>query len=815
MPPEAEAMARRRWPLGLLSSLVLVVLVVGSLSAFAVSRRVVEDQDQRLLAERASEVGALLTNTVDTFGSGLQVLGPIGVSSEPAAMALFTQSAGPLLDGASTVGVAAEEGGEFAVVAAVGDGPAVGDVLAAERAALATRALALGEPEIVSDLLTDGGETRLVLAQRVGGARAIAYQESVVVPSQPVPSTADSPFRELRVALYASPEMELARLVITTEADPALSGRVERVPFAVGADRWLLVVGARRSLVGSFAENAPWLFLAGGFVTALLATAIVETLARRRTYALSLVAERTEELEQTLGDLGETRAFLDRLLTAGPILVLRLASPDRKVTYVSPNVEQLFGVTEQDASLPGLLGRMTHPDDRPSVDIAVRSVEEGSSVREVMEYRVILGDGSIRWVSSMFVPETDDSDGRVVAVLGYVIDIDDRRQAERAQREAQEAAEVANRSKSEFLSRMSHELRTPLNAVLGFGQLLEIEELSDVQRDAVDHILKGGRHLLDLINEVLDISRIEAGELSLSPEPVLAADIVQEALDLMRPLADQRGVQLVVNGSGGCACYVYADRQRVKQVLLNLLSNAVKYNRPRGSIAVACEQPDAARVRITVTDTGMGIPAERLGLLFSPFERLGAEQTGEEGTGIGLALSRRLAETMGGTLEAVSTLGQGSTFTLDLPRVEGPVERYERLNGETQPAAEPAAQHQIVLHIEDNLSNLTLIERILAQRAGVEVVAAMHGRLGLELAREHHPVLVLLDLHLPDMSGEQVLQRLRDDPETASIPVVIISADATPGQTQRLLSAGASAYLTKPIEVRELLRLLDDALTDR
>jgi len=380
---------------------------------------------------------------------------------------------------------------------------------------------------------------------------------------------------------------------------------------------------------------------------------------------------------------------------------------------------------------------------------------------------------------------------------------------------AHAAADAANRSKSEFLSRMSHELRTPLNAVLGFGQLLELDELSDDQRDAVDHILKGGRHLLDLINEVLDISRIETGELSLSSEAVLAADLVREAVDLMRPLADQRGIQLMVAGSGGSDCYVFADRQRVKQVLLNLLSNAVKYNRPRGTIVVSCEQSGATRVRISVADTGMGIPAERLGLLFTPFERLGAEQTAEEGTGIGLALSKRLAEAMDGTLEAISTLGQGSTFTVELPRVEEPVERYERLHGGAQPAVEAAAQRRVLLHVEDNLSNLALIERVLAQRPGVEVVAAMQGSLALELAREHHPVLVLLDLHLPDMGGEQVLQRLRDDPDTASIPVVIASADATPGHVQRLLSAGAAAYLTKPIDVLELLRLIDEAVEDR
>ena len=526
------------------------------------------------------------------------------------------------------------------------------------------------------------------------------------------------------------------------------------------------------------------------------------------------MAKRIHRLEQALDELGETRAFLELLLTAGPVLVLRFAVPDRQVSYVSPNVERLTGVSEQEALAPRFLHGRVHLDDLPGFDAALDHIEEGSSAREVIEYRVDRGDGSFRWVSAVFVPEPD-GDGRVMAVLGYVIDVDDRHRAEQAQRDAQEAAEAANRSKSEFLSRISHELRTPLNAVIGFGQLLEIDELSDTQRDAVDHILKGGRHLLDLINKVLDISRIEAGDPQLSPEPVLAADLVRETVDLIRPLADQRGIQLVVDGSGGCDCYVFADRQRIKQVLLNLLSNAVKYDRPRGTVAVSCEQPDATRVRISVADTGMGIPAERLGLLFIPFERPGVEQAAEDGTGIGLALSKRLAEAMGGTLEAASTLGQGSTFTVELPRVEGPVERYERLNGGTQPAAEPAARRRVVLHIEDNLSSFTLIEQVLAQRAGVEVVAAMQGRLGLGLALEYHPVLVLLDLHLPDMDGEQVLQRLRDDPATASIPVVIVSADVTPGHVQRLLSAGAAAYLPKPIDVRELLRLLDETVEDR
>lgn len=803
-----------------LSLLVLFGVLVASLGAFFVSRRLVEDQERHVLVERTGEVAALLSNSIDSVESFLRVLGPIGADPDAAGQGLFQRSAAPLVEGGTTsIGVAVEGPEGFEVVAAVGHGPEVGEVLSGERAALASRAVALEEPELVSTLFQDDSGGTLVLARAVPGTNAVAYRDSAEDPSQPASSTPESPFRAMRVALYASPDADPDRLLVTTESEVPLPGRVEQLPFVVGADQWLLVVGTHDSVVGSFARTAPWLFLAGGVLTAILAAVTVETLGRRRAYALALVAERTRDLEQALGELGQTRTFLEQLVTSGPVLVSRARTSDQEVTYVSPNVERLFGLTEQEVSAPGFLASRTHPDDLASFGAAMERLASGASSQEVLEYRFRFGDSedSFRWISATITPETvspeTGGDGPVTAVLAYVMDIDDRRRAEHARAEAQAAAEGANQAKSEFLSRMSHELRTPLNAVLGFGQLLEIEDLTGSQRDAVEHILKGGHHLLDLINEVLDISRVEAGELSLSPEPVHVGELVGETVSLIRPLADERGIQLVVDRSGGCDSYMFADRQRVKQVLLNLLANAVKYNRPRGSVAVSCQQADM-RVQVAVTDTGMGIPAERLGQLFTPFERLGAENTGEEGTGIGLALSRRLAEAMGGRIDPTSTTGQGSTFTLDLPLVEGPVERHERLDHVGELPA-PAPHRRVVLHVEDNLSNLTLVERVLAQRADIEVIAAMQGRLGLELAREHQPVLVLLDLHLPDVDGEQVLHRLRDDPATASIPVVIVSADATSGQIRRLLAAGASAYITKPIDVRELLKHLDDAIENQ
>jgi CheY-like chemotaxis protein len=314
---------------------------------------------------------------------------------------------------------------------------------------------------------------------------------------------------------------------------------------------------------------------------------------------------------------------------------------------------------------------------------------------------------------------------------------------------------------------MSHELRTPLNAILGFAQLLELDDLADEQRENLAHILSGARHLLALINEVLDIAAIEAGRLSLSLEPVALADVAAETVSLIRPLADQHSI-VMVGPDVSCATHVLGDRQRLKQVLLNLLSNAVKYNREGGSVHLACEPVAGQRLRIKVTDTGLGIPPESVERLFVPFERVGSEHSAIEGTGLGLPLSKRLAEAMGGTLDLASTPQQGSTFWVELPLVEGPVQQDERRSQvEAPPAtepAEPSGPTLTVLYIEDNLSNLRLVERVLSRRPGVRLISAMRPQLGLDLAADHHPDLILLDLHLPDMPGEAVLPASRPAP---------------------------------------------------
>jgi signal transduction histidine kinase/ActR/RegA family two-component response regulator len=383
-------------------------------------------------------------------------------------------------------------------------------------------------------------------------------------------------------------------------------------------------------------------------------------------------------------------------------------------------------------------------------------------------------------------------------------------------REAKEAADKANAAKSEYLSRMSHELRTPLNAILGFAQLLELEDLGEEQNENLHFILNAARHLLALINEVLDIAAIEAGRLPLSLEPVAVADVVAEAVSLIRPLADQHQV-LLVSPPVSCQVHVMGDRQRLKQILLNLLSNAVKYNRQGGRVELECGPAGDDRMRIQVADTGPGIAPEAIDQLFVPFERLGSEQTGVEGAGLGLPLSRRLAEAMGGTLEVATTVGQGSRFFVELPQAEGPVQRAERqqeLEEPAQPDPEPTSE-LTVLYIEDNLSNLQLVERVLSRRPGVRLISAMRPQLGLELAAEHDPDLILLDLHLPDMPGQEVFRRLQAEPRTAQVPVVVLSADARPSLIDELLAQGVRAFMTKPLDVKELLELLQTIATER
>jgi PAS domain S-box-containing protein len=384
-------------------------------------------------------------------------------------------------------------------------------------------------------------------------------------------------------------------------------------------------------------------------------------------------------------------------------------------------------------------------------------------------------------------------------------------QAARTELEAARlVAEQANDAKSNFLSRMSHELRTPLNAILGFAQLMKTNAASIDQDEAATMILKAGRHLLSLVNEVLDISRVESGQLSLSPEAIEVSDVLRDCLALLDIQAKFRHIEFVDRSTDNLV--VRADRQRLKQVLLNLLANSIKYSFEGGTVAVLVSLVGEGRVRIEVADEGPGIHPEAIDRLFTPFERLGAQQSEIEGTGLGLALSAGLVEAMGGTIGVESNFGHGSKFWFELPHVDTPVDKVAEFNQRIQFGAEVRDLQGTLLYIEDNESNQRLLDRALTLRPGVTLLAALDGTTGIELARQHSPDVIFLDLHLPDISGREVLKLLRTDHQTRDIPVVIVSADASPGQIKRLRIDGAYAYVTKPIEFDQMFNLLDEVL---
>jgi signal transduction histidine kinase len=384
---------------------------------------------------------------------------------------------------------------------------------------------------------------------------------------------------------------------------------------------------------------------------------------------------------------------------------------------------------------------------------------------------------------------------------------------------AKEEAERANHAKSEYLSRMSHELRTPLNSILGFAQLLELDPLAPGQRDSVAYIMKGGQHLLSLVNELLDLARIEAGRLSLSPEPVQLDDVIDDALAFVRPIAQRSNIEIKFERTPEGQKHVKADQQRLRQVLLNLFSNAVKYNKEGGGVDIWCEprkgEPLKGNVlRVSIRDTGHGISAEQQKRLFQPFERVCDETMGIEGTGLGLALSKGLMEAMNGCIGVESDAGNGSTFWIELEEAGGPHDAsVVRLD---EPHAEEGTlyvQERTVLYIEDNQANFKLMERIVSRRSELRLIGADRGQRGVEAAKAHHPDLILVDLHLPDISGRDVLEQLAIDERTSSIPVVVVSADATPEQIERLRAAGAMSYLTKPLDVASMLKLFDTVFT--
>ena len=434
----------------------------------------------------------------------------------------------------------------------------------------------------------------------------------------------------------------------------------------------------------------------------------------------------------------------------------------------------------------------------------------GSPLREEDEHEGV-------WYDNSFFP-VSGPDGKITQIAIFARDITERKRIEQELIIAREKAEAASRAKSEFLSSMSHELRTPMNAIMGFAQLLQVnpkEPLSDRQKTSVDLILKGSHHLLELIGQVLELNKIEAGKLSLNVEQTAARDVIDESLNLIRMRAVEKGIAIIDQTTGDNLPQLWTDSTRLTQVLLNLLSNAVKYNRAHGTVTLSCQSLPGEMLRISVADTGGGIPAEQQDDLFKPFERLGREAGEIEGTGIGLTITKQIIELLGGQVGYASEEGQGSTFWVDVPVSRKQGRAQQKAEAEAAQQAERQNDHdpvRTVLYVEDNPDNLLLMEEMIGQIANTKLLTAYNAELGLDLAKSEMPDLILMDINLPGMSGIEALKRLQGIKETKDIPVIAVTADVMPKDVVAGLKAGFRDYITKPIDVPKFMRTIEETL---
>jgi PAS domain S-box-containing protein len=434
-------------------------------------------------------------------------------------------------------------------------------------------------------------------------------------------------------------------------------------------------------------------------------------------------------------------------------------------------------------------------------------------IEDIYELTYICKDGS-RFPAIVSVTPLRSDDANLIGYLLIGTDNSARKHSELALKEALSAADKANRAKSDFLSSMSHELRTPLNAILGFAQLLGSASPppTAAQKRSIDQILKGGWYLLELINEILDLALIESGNVTMSNEPVSLSEVLAECRAMIEPQARARGISMTFP-EFSAPSFVTADRTRVKQVLINLLFNAIKYNRPEGTVTVECFGVPSGAVRISVRDTGHGLSPEQVEQLFQPFNRLGKEAGSEEGTGIGLVVTKRLVELMGGKIGVESVVGVGTVFWAELALAQAPGFAVLENRDRAAPAGVASdAPVRTVLYVEDNPANLELVEQLIARRPDLRLLSAADGKLGIEYARAYMPDVILMDINLPGISGIDAMTFLRADRLTAHIPIIALSANAVPRDIQKGLDAGFFNYITKPIMVHKFMEALDGAL---
>jgi PAS domain S-box-containing protein len=685
------------------------------------------------------------------------------------------------------------------------------------------------------------------LTQETGNQTGVVIYQPMFAPAAPAADSADSEARRLasfRGVTFVSLRMDDALAALMSKSAshlqwclvdidgaaaprhlagpagcvgaPALPLQQQRALDFAGR-KWVLYLGADPARLQEAEHVNGWLFSVMGLLAAALLGALLLIVSGRSRRIELAVDERTTSLRHEIAErrrtdraLAASEQQLRAILDSAQVGIVK-TDLSGHILKANPAYCRLLGLDEN--SLSGLrISELTHPDDRAEDSQLLAAMKRGESEVYRREKRYLNRAGGTVHVR-LTVALLRDAAGQPESTVGVVEDIGEHVALAEAQR-AREEAESSNRAKSEFVSRMSHELRTPLNAMLGFAQLLGLDRkplLAEHQRVWAGQIQQAGWHLLHMINDTLDLSRIESGALELDPRALQVMPLVQAALALVEAAAHKRQLH-VEHDIDVRAQAVMGDETRIKQILTNLLSNAVKYNVDGGRIGIRARPGEAQSIEIVVSDSGLGMTRGQMDGLFQPYNRLGREHSSVEGTGIGLVISRKLAELMGGSLRAQSVAGEGSTFILTLPR--GSSGSTDTSAPSELPAESPAYRQRLLHYIEDNETNVEVMRGMLLRRPQVLLSVSGSGLDGLAAMRQQRPSLILLDMHLPDIDGLELLRHLKDDDDLGDIPVVVVSADATAPRVEAALTAGAAHYVTKPLNLQGFLAILDEILDD-